>query len=380
MNQLYEGTIDYVNEWNGHVLAAVLGTSYQNFWYDGSEIENGGFAVDGIKYYKIGDGDVEKTNMKMSSYRNSNTLVSFFARANYNYKEKYLLSASVRREGSSRMGANFKWGWFPAASAGWRISGEDFLKDVKAVNDLKLRFGFGITGNNLKDDLKSVELLTQGGTFNNHGTEAYSYTVNQNANPNLAWERKFEYNLGIDYAFLDNRLYGSIDLYFRNTKDLLWEYNVPTPPYQYSTLLANAGEMISKGREIAITGVPVKTKNWTWTTSATIALNNNTIVKLSDPELGFNYETTWAGQVSGNKLNGSKTQLLTEGQSVGTFYGYKWTGKINPNGSLEYEDVNNDGVIDDLDKQVGYAQPKFTYGWNNTLRYKNWDLSLFFVV
>nr|HPG55888.1 SusC/RagA family TonB-linked outer membrane protein [Candidatus Enterocola sp.] len=235
MNQLYEGTIDYVNEWNGHALAAVLGTSYQNFWYDGSEIENGGFAVDGIKYYKIGDGDVEKTNMKMSSYRNSNTLVSFFARANYNYKEKYLLSASVRREGSSRMGANFKWGWFPAASAGWRISGEDFLKDVKAVNDLKLRFGFGITGNNLKDDLKSVELLTQGGTFNNHGTEAYSYTVNQNANPNLAWERKFEYNLGIDYAFLDNRLYGSIDLYFRNTKDLLWEYNVPTPPYQYST-------------------------------------------------------------------------------------------------------------------------------------------------
>jgi len=379
MNQLYEGTIDYANEWNGHALATVLGTSYQNFWYDGSDISNGGFAVDGIKYFNIGAGDVEKTNMLMSSYRNSNTLMSFFARANYNYKEKYLLSASIRCEGSSRMGANNKWGWFPAASAGWRVSGEDFLKDVREVNDLKLRFGFGITGNNLGSDLKSVELLTQGGTFNNHGTQAYSYTVNQNANANLAWERKFEYNLGIDYAFFDSRLYGSIDLYYRNTKDLLWEYNVPTPPYQYSTLLANAGEMISKGIEIAITGVPVKTKNWNWTTSATIALNNNTIVKLSDPELGFNYETTWAGQVSGNKLNGSKTQLLTEGQSVGTFYGYKWTGKINPNGSLEYEDVNNDGVIDDLDKQVvGYAQPKFTYGWNNTLRYKNWDLSLFF--
>jgi hypothetical protein len=283
------------------------------------------------------------------------------------------------------MGANHKWGWFPAVSAGWRISGEDFMRDAKGVDDLKLRFGFGITGNNLGSDLKSVELLTKGGTFNSHGTEKYAFTVNQNANPDLRWERKFEYNLGIDYAFLNNRLYGSIDLYYRNTKDLLWEYKVPTPPYQYDRLLANAGEMTSMGIELAITGVPVRTKNWEWTTTPTISFNQNRIDKLSDPELGFNYETTWAGNLGGNKINGTVTQLLTEGQSVGTFYGYQWTGQFDEKGNCIYVNQNGDvdengnAILDDNDKVVlGSAQPLFTFGWNNTVRYKNWDLSLFF--
>ena len=384
-NQLYEATIDYTGQWNGHSLALVGGTSYQNFWYDGHELSNGGFATNNSKYFDIGAGAVDKEDMSVSSYRNSNTLVAYFLRANYNYNEKYLLSASIRAEGSSRMGANNKWGWFPAVSAGWRISGEDFMRDAKGVDDLKLRFGFGITGNNLGSDLKSVELLTKGGTFNSHGTEKYAFTVNQNANPDLRWERKFEYNLGIDYAFLNNRLYGSIDLYYRNTKDLLWEYKVPTPPYQYDRLLANAGEMTSMGIELAITGVPVRTKNWEWTSTPTISFNQNRIDKLSDPELGFNYETTWAGNLGGNKINGTVTQLLTEGQSVGTFYGYQWTGQFDEKGNCIYVNQNGDvdengnAILDDNDKVVlGSAQPLFTFGWNNTVRYKNWDLSLFF--
>jgi hypothetical protein len=348
-------------------------------------LSNGGFATNNSKYFDIGAGAVDKEDMSVSSYRNSNTLVAYFLRANYNYNEKYLLSASIRAEGSSRMGANHKWGWFPAVSAGWRISGEDFMRDAKGVDDLKLRFGFGITGNNLGSDLKSVELLTKGGTFNSHGTEKYAFTVNQNANPDLRWERKFEYNLGIDYAFLNNRLYGSIDLYYRNTKDLLWEYKVPTPPYQYDRLLANAGEMTSMGIELAITGVPVRTKNWEWTTTPTISFNQNRIDKLSDPELGFNYETTWAGNVNGNALNNVKTQLLTAGESVGTFYGYQWTGEFDADGNCIYVNQNGDvdekgnPIIDDNDKvALASAQPLFTFGWNNTIKYKNWDLSFFF--
>ena len=378
-NQLYELTVDYAGQWKGHSLALVGGVSYQNFWYDGHELKNGGFPTDNSKYYDVGAGSVSKKDMSVSSYRNSNTLVAYFLRANYNYNEKYLVSASIRAEGSSRMAANHKWGWFPAASVGWRISGEDFLKDVKSVDDLKVRFGFGITGNNLGSDLKSVELLTKGGTFNNHGVDAYAFTVSQNANSELRWERKIEYNIGIDFSFFQNRLSGSIDLYYRNTKDLLWEYTVPTPPYQYNKLLANAGEMTSMGIELALTGVPVKTKNWLWSSTATIAFNKNRIDKLSEPSLGFNYETTWAGSLGGNRLNGTVTQLLTEGQSVGTFYGYKWTGEFDADGNCIYEDLDGDGKMTDADKKViGNAQPLFTFGWSNTVRWKDLDLSFFF--
>ena len=247
LNQLYEITADYAAQWGGHALTMVAGFSYQKFFYDGSDMSNGGFATDGYKWYSMGEGEAEKTKLNVSSYTNSNVLAAGFFRANYNYSDRYLLSASVRREGSSRFGENHKWGWFPAASAGWRIKNEAFMSDVDWVNDLKLRFGFGITGNNLNSDLNSVELLSTGGKLWYNGQWVNTYKVARNANPDLRWERKFEYNLGIDFSFLANRLYGTVDLYLRETKDLLWEYDVPTPPYQYNKLLANCGAIESKG-------------------------------------------------------------------------------------------------------------------------------------
>ena len=228
-SRLLEITADYVHNFNGHSLALVGGFSWQNFLYDGSDISNKGFPTDDAKYYQIGNGDATKQYLNVSSYRNSNTLAALFFRANYNYKDKYLLSASIRREGSSRFGANHKWGLFPALSAGWRVSGEDFMKNVSWVNDLKLRLGFGVTGNNLASDLRSIEMLSNGGTFWYNGQYVYTYAVAQNVNPDLKWEKKFEYNLGVDYSLLDNRLYGSLDVYYRHTADLLWDYEVPTP-------------------------------------------------------------------------------------------------------------------------------------------------------
>ena len=378
-NQLYEGTIDYAGQWEGHTLTLVGGGSYQKFWYDGSSMWNGNFATDASGYYSMGDAKVDKAYTGLSSYRNENVLIAFFARANYNYNEKYLFSASLRAEASSKFGKNNKWGYFPAASAGWRIKGEDFMRDQDWCNDLKVRFGFGITGNNVSDVLMSLEMMEPGGTFNNHGEEAYSYTVTRNANPDLKWERKFEYNLGVDFSFLQNRLSGTMDFYLRNTKDLLWWYNVPTPPYQYKTLLANAGEMTAMGMEYAFTGIPVKTKDWEWTTTWTMSFNKNKIDKLSDPDKGFNYDVKPVGNVSGNKVNGTNTQILEEGQPVGTFYGYKWTGEFDQYMRCVYEDQNGDGVIDDKDKTyLGSAQPKMEYGWNNTIRWRNLDLSFFF--
>lgn len=386
-NQLYEATIDYAGSWNGHTLTAVGGFSYQKFMYDGMNMENSGFPTDAYKYYNMYAGQADKQKMNIGSYRNTNKLAAGFLRVNYNYDEKYLLSASVRAEGSSRFGENNKWGWFPAVSAGWRISGEDWMRDQDWCNDLKIRAGFGITGNNLGSDLQSKQLLETGGTFWYNGQWIASYGVARNANPDLRWEKKYEYNLGIDFSFLKNRLSGNIDLYYRDTKDLLWEYDVPTPPYQYNKLLANAGEITSKGIEIALTGIPVKTRDWEWASTFTIAFNDNKIKKLSDPDKGFNYSEMLTGSVWENGLANVTTQKIVEGQSVGTFYGYKVV-EVKDNGALVYEKWTQEdvdaGLCDAKEKGqnklqvIGRAQPIFTYGWNNTIRWKDLDITLFF--
>ena len=387
-NKLFEITADWNRSFNGHSIAAVAGVSYQNFFYDESSLENKGFAAaDVMKYYKMGDGDATKQFMNMGSNRNSHTLIAQFARVNYNYKEKYLASASLRREGSSRFGVNHKWGLFPAVSLGWRVSGEDFMKKAAWVDDLKVRAGFGVTGNDLGSDLRSVELLSNGGTFWYNGAYVYTYTVSQNVNPDIRWEKKYEYNLGIDYSLFKDRLYGSLDVYYRHTKDLLWDYEVPTPPYQYTTLLANAGKMDSYGVELNISYIPVQTKDLTWVTTPTLSFNRNKITSLSDPSMGFNYTETTSGGVGENGIMNTDTQILVEGQAVGTFYGYKFFG-INPNtGIWTYlKPDQGDGVVRYCDEAtavendrqaLGSAQPMFTFGWNNTVRWKNWDFTMF---
>ena len=380
-NKLFEATADYSRSFGKHNIAAVAGFSYQNFFYDGEFIENKGFPTDNIKYYQIGNGAATREFLDASSYRSSNTLAAFFVRGNYNYAEKYLISASVRREGSSRFGKNNKWGWFPAVSLGWRISGEDFMADKTWCNDLKLRAGFGVTGNDLNKDLQSVDLLVKGGKFWYNGEYASTYTIDRNVNPDLRWEKKYEYNLGLDFAFLDNRLYGSLDMYYRHTKDLLWNYEVPTPPYQYPTLLANAGQMKSYGVELSVSGVPVRSDNWTWTTTPTVAFNRNIITKLSDPSKNFNYDTTYKGTIGGEGVMNMDTQILKEGYPVGAFYGYKFLGFRKSDGSWMYESANGRpaSVVTEKDKQIiGYAQPWLTFGWNNTIKWKDLDISVFF--
>jgi len=381
-SRLLEITADYVRNFNGHSLALVGGFSWQNFLYDGADMSNKGFPTDDAKYYQIGNGDATKQYLNVSSYRNSNTLAAFFFRANYNYKDKYLFSASVRREGSSRFGANHKWGYFPAFSAGWRISGEDFMKNVSWVNDLKLRAGFGVTGNNLASDLRSIEMLSNGGTFWYNGQYVYTYAVAQNVNPDLKWEKKYEYNLGADYSLLDNRIYGSLDVYYRHTADLLWDYEVPTPPYQFHTLLANAGQMDSYGAELSLSYVAIKKSDFSWTTTPTISFNRNYITKLSDPAKGFNYKETTSGGVGENGIMNTNTQILIEGEPVGAFYGLDFAG-FKSDGTWMFNTPEG-GVVSGANateghrQVIGNAQPLLTFGWNNTLRYKNWDASLFF--
>ena len=381
LSQLYEATIDYANGWDGHNLVVVGGFSYQNFFYDGSEMENGDYPTTSMWYYQMGNGAADKSKMNISSYRNSNSLAAAFARVNYNYNEKYLLSLSLRAEGSSRFGKNNKWGLFPAVSAGWRIKGEEFMSDQDWCNELKLRAGFGVTGNNLGSDLKSLELFSNRGTFWYNNQWNYTYGVAQNVNPDLRWERKFEYNIGVDFAFFDNRMFGSLDGYIRDTKDLLWDYDIPSPPNQYPTILANAGAMRSYGVELALSGVPVKTKDWSWTSTLTLAWNHCYITKLSEPALGFNYTQTTSGGVGENGIQNTNTQILIEGQSIGAFYGYKFRS-FDPTFDGDWTYWTPTGgyspTVGDGDRMViGNAQPAVTYGWNNTIKWRDLDITIF---
>ena len=381
-SKLFEATADYVRSFDQHNISAVAGFSYQKFLYDGQNIENKGFPTEDAKYFQIGNGDASKKYLNASSYRNSNALAAVFARVNYNYSDKYLASVSLRREGSSRFGANNKWGWFPAVSLGWRVTGEDFMQGQDWCNDLKIRAGFGVTGNNLGSDLRSVAMLSNGGTFWYNGQYVYTYAVSQNVNPDLRWEKKFEYNLGADFSFLDNRIYGSLDIYYRQTRDLLWNYEVPTPPYQYPTLLANAGQMDSYGIELAVSGVAYQSKDWTWVTTPTISFNRNLITRLSDPEKGFNYTQTTSGGVGENGIMNTNVQLLTEKEAVGAFYGYSFAG-YKSDGTAMFNTptggyISADNASESHKMIIGNAQPLFTFGWNNSVRYKNWDASVFF--
>lgn len=391
ISKLFEVTADYVTQWDNHSLTSVAGLSYQNFLYDGMDISNKGFPTSSSKYYQIGNGDASKDFLNASSYRNSNTLAALFARANYSYNDKYLVSASIRREGSSRFGANNKWGWFPALSVGWRMSQEEFMRESSWCDDLKLRFGFGVTGNNLASDLRSVAMLSNSGTFWLDGKYVYTYGVSQNVNPDLTWEKKYEYNLGADYSIFKNRIYGSLDIYYRQTRDLLWDYEVPTPPYQFSTLLANAGQMDSYGAELAVSVVALKNKDWSWVSTPTISFNKNIITKLSDPSKGFNYKQTTSGGVGENGIMNTNTQLLIEGSPVGAFYGYKFAGWFTEQGTLTEDYSKSNGVwmfktpaggytSDPNESQrmvLGSAQPLLTYGWNNVVKYKKFDLTAF---
>ena len=385
LNKLVELTADYVWSYDVHSVTAVAGVSYQHFFSDWSNMTNSGFPTGDIKYYQIGNGDPNKTNMNIGSGRSTNKLAAAFGRVNYSYDGKYLVSASIRREGSSRFGANHKWGWFPAVSFGWRVNQEDFMMGADWVNDLKVRLGYGVTGNDLGSNLKSVELLSNSGSFWYNGSYVYTYGFSQNANPDLRWEKKHEYNFGLDYALSDNRFYGSLDVYYRHTEDLLWEYAVPSPPYQYSSLLANAGVMDSYGVELILNADVIRTKDFTWTTTPTIAFNRNYITKLSDEAQGFNYKETTSGGVGGNGIMNMNTQIIREGEQVGSFYGYRFAGFKSDGTWMFYtrEDsnefvVSDAGATEAYRQVLGNAQPIFTFGWNNTLRYKNFDATVFF--
>ena len=368
----WESTLQYANTFGGHSIQGILGYTWEQKMSWSSSMENYGFDSDFYKWNNMGSGTALKEGLAdMSTYRSSSRYIAFFGRAIWNYKEKYLASVSLRRDGSTRFGKDHKWGWFPAVSVGWRMSQEPWMKNIQWLSELKLRAGFGVTGNQDFSNYKSLMLMSTGTSFYYNGEWINSYAPASNANPNLGWERKNEFNVGVDFSFFDNRLGGTLDYYYRLTTDLLYEYNVPVPPYDYKTLFTNLGSISNSGVELTLYGTPVKTRNWVWNTSLVAAHNKNKLIKFTNEEFSNqDYEIGWAATPVGAYL-----QRLIEGESLGSFYAPRYS-HVGPDGS----DVLMDefmGKVPVRDwSRIGSAYPDLTLGWSNTVRYKDLTLSL----
>ncbi|MDR2125537.1 MAG: SusC/RagA family TonB-linked outer membrane protein [Prevotellaceae bacterium] len=368
-----EPYLDYSALFNDHRIQAIFGYSYSEQWNESYSAMNYKFDSDMFSFYNLGAGAAIKDGLAtMSSSKSSSKLISFFGRVMYNYKEKYLLSASLRHEGSSRFGKNHKWGLFPGLSIGWRLSKEAFMENVKWVNDIKLRAGFGVTGNQEIGNYQSLAILRKGASnFYYNGNWMSTYEPGRNPNFDLKWEKKQEFNIGFDAGIFDNRLNVNFDFYNRRTTDLLYTYSVPVPPNLYNRKFANVGIIDNKGVELRISGIPYTSKNFRWNVTGTISHNTNKLVSFSNADYAM--DALDLGYF-GDDLK-IYTMRIEEGWSLGNFYGPKFLG-FDDSGGAKYEDLDGVEGISEADYQIiGNAYPDFIFSLQNTFTYKNFDFS-----
>ena len=376
--------------WEEHKNGYGLGARGYNFWDDTTGWNN-------LSYANSYDTDPFWGNLE-----NHTKMISFYGRVNYSYAGRYIAQAAVRRDGASVFGSNNKWATFPSASVAWRLSEESFIKDLAIFTDLKLRAGWGQSGNSQGFDIYAAKFF-----YDTYGspnvrfdyvdpvtgavTSYKGIAAARNVNDDLKWETTTMLNLGLDFAFLNGRINGTIEWYNKSTKDMIWDYPVSMAKYPVSTLCANVGKMRNRGIELTINAVPIQTRDWNWSTSLNFSHNKNEVVSVSNTE--FN-----AGILNRGKLDfpglsaGCDIQRIVEGKPIGSFYMWQWAG-YDDRGVSTFYDYNADGtpVLDENGNHattsnpgqedrmyVGNAQPKLTMGWNNTITWKNFDLNFFF--
>ncbi|NLB55658.1 MAG: SusC/RagA family TonB-linked outer membrane protein, partial [Lentisphaerae bacterium] len=375
--QLLETTLNYEKLIDDHKLSLLAGYSYEDNYYQNAGAQNRQFVTDFFDYNNLQAGE----NLRPSdvwSGKNMNRLVSFFGRASYNYQMRYILTVSLRQDGSSKFGANHKWATFPSVSAAWRVNEESFLEDATWLDDLKLRVGYGVSGNQDGiDPYKSLQLYGTAGQYYDNGKWYRAYQISQNANPDLKWEETSMFNIGLDYNIMNSRINGTIEYYNKQTNDLLYTYQVPVPPFLYPDMLANVGSMSNKGIEFLLSGDIIRKTDLRWTASLNLAHNKNEITRLSSEEFATSSIKTGSAWIRGGSDN--TTHIVEEGKEVGTFYGWLSYG-LDENGMYIFDDMidGKEGLTNDDRTYIGTAQPKLTYGLSNIITWKNWDLNLFF--
>ena len=384
MEKLMELTAQYNKEIGAHKFSVLGGYSYNETDFEELWIDNYGFQDDYFGgWHNIGIGSALKDGKaNIGSKKTPTNLIGFFGRATYSFKNRYLLMGALRYEGASQLwGTDNAWGLFPSVSVGWRITEEAFMKNQKIFDDLKLRVGYGVTGSQPKDPFLGVAMLKYGSYAFVNGNWIQTIVPASNPNPDLKWEEKKETNIGLDFVSWGGRLSGSIDYYNRDVDGLIYEYGVPTPPNLYNKTMANGGTMRNRGVEVLVTVVPVQNKDFEWSTTGTFSLNSNKLISLSGSifKSDYDYFNTGTVEYSGQVADSHRVQV---GESIGNFYGFKVVD-VDSEGRWIYEDRNGELVnYKDFthapeDKHViGNGLPKWYAGWNNTLRYKNFDLKV----
>lgn len=379
-------SLEWIANWQknikDHNIKVMLGYSYQYFQHSEFFAENKNFPNDGLTYNDLEAGswagEEGKTGVKSARY--DSKLIAFFGRVNYDYKGKYLLTLSYRREGSSKFGANNKWGNFPAVSAGWRISQENFMRGIGWIDDLKIRADFGVTGNQNFDSYLSLSTMTGYEEYYYDGSWFTVWGASKNANPDLKWELGINWNVGLDFSLLDYRLTGSVNYYNRTQQDLLGDYNVPVPPYLFPTTYANVGTMRNSGVEIELNWDAVRTWNFSYSIGFAGATISNKMVSFSNP---LYRGQDWYDEVeTQSPFPFYYLQRLQVGERIGNFCMYEFAG-FNKQGQWLIYDKNGElkaglDANDEDKKIVGNGLPQFTASMTHTFRYKNWDLSLYF--
>jgi len=380
----FESTINYKRVFGGdHSLDAIGGYSYQYFTTETFNVNNNGFTTDGFLDWNLGAGSaINNTQLPrpgMGSFKEDNTLIALFARASYSFQEKYFVQATLRREGSSRFGANHKWGNFPAMSVGWELTKEEFLANSNAVNNLKVRLGYGVTGNQGIGNYNSLVTLSTGGVYPQERIFYQTYGAARNPNPDLRWEKKREWNLGFDFLLFHNRLGGSLDLYNRETVDLLYNYTAQQPAFVRSTLLTNVGSINNKGIELYLTSTIIQNGDFSWRADLTANTQRNKITSLSNDVFTISWIEEGGLPSPGNLGNAIRVE---EGGAVGNFYGKRFAGFTEDGKWQFYKADGTIGGAGDMAQEdltiIGNGVPKYMASLNNTFTYKNFDLTLFF--
>jgi len=367
-----------------HDINAVVGFSWINTHdKDGINSSSTNFPSNFIGYNNLSLGNpygIASYRISLAGGFEDKRLISDFARVNYNFDDRILIQGSIRRDGSSVFGENYQWGYFPSIGGAWRISNEKFMENQSLFSDLKLRASYGVTGNAEgigAFNAKIVYGIT--GTYYNNGIQENAYGPLQGANPDLRWERTSTSNLGFDFGIFNNIITGSVDVYEKLTKDMLFQYSVSPSLVPGGKIWANGGSISNKGIELMLSSTPVKTKDFSWATSVNLAHNKNEITSLTNPYSKGDSIAYVSPRGAGQ--TGATVQILKVGKPLGQFFSFIYEGK-NSAGLSQFRKQDGTLTTAPLNGKdyfyVGDAQPKLLVGWSNTFKYKRFDFNFFF--
>ncbi len=378
-DRIFEWTLNYNKRFGEHSINAVGGYSYQDFNGEGFNANNSNFPVDGIRENDLGTGTfLVDGRAGLGSFKNPSVkLAAFFGRVNYSFKDRYILTAAIRHEGSSKFAPGNRWGTFPGLSLGWRASEESFIKNLNVFDDLKFRAGYGETGNEGFNANVATRMYSADTWYLVNGNWIRTYGVRHNQNQNIRWEVKKEYNIGMDFAFFKRKLSGRFDYYKRKIDDLIYDISVSQPPAIHDKTTMNIGSMQNEGYEFELTYNAVNSSDWNYTTSLVASHNKSTLNSLYGSQTFSDRKGFPAPGSPGNAVR------LYPGEQIGRFFIWQFAG-FTPEGNWQLYDENNE-VFDvtqrnktNADKRfIGNGIPKLQLSWNHSVRYKNWDASVY---